>query len=138
MTQADSERGGSHEVRAEEELTQFMLEWSAAIVTNDVARIEAFTTHDWVLIDGPGAITRESFHLAVGGGLLQHHTMEHDVLAVTLREGFAVVRTHGRNTATFDGEGIEADEWTTNILLDDGDQWRCMLTQLTPRTVRAE
>jgi ribosomal protein S18 acetylase RimI-like enzyme len=45
-----------------------------------------------------------------------------------------VVRTHGRNTGSFQGRPIEADEWTTNLLIDGPEGWRCVLTQLTPET----
>ncbi|WP_051750754.1 nuclear transport factor 2 family protein [Phycicoccus jejuensis] len=125
-------QGGRRTQSPKEQLAEFMLEWSAAIVSNDVTKMGAFTTEDWVLIDRPGAITREAFHRVVSDGSLRHHSMDHDILDIRCIDRLAIVRTHGRNTATFNGEPVRADEWTTNILLDDGNQWRCMLTQLTP------
>jgi uncharacterized protein (TIGR02246 family) len=118
----------------DEEIASFVHRWAEAIVTNDVERLARFVTDDWVLIDKPGRITRDMFHGAVVSGMLRHDTMTHDVLEVRrLAPDVAVVLTHGRNTGTFRGQPIEADEWTTDILVRTDDGWRCALTQLTPR-----
>lgn len=119
-------------VTSREELASFVHRWADGIVSNDVDRMASFTTKDWVLIDRPGAITRESFHEVVRSGRLQHHQMTHEVLDVSRHGEVAIVRTRGRNTGTFDGEHIEADEWTTNVLVRQDDGWRCVLTQFTP------
>ena len=129
---AGGAQAGNRPQPSEERLADFMVEWSAAIVSNDVMRIADFNTADWVLIDRPGAITRGAFHRVVSDGSLRHHTMEHEILDIRWLESVAIIRTHGRNTATFNAKLVQADEWTTNILVDDGDRWRCMLTQLTP------
>lgn len=117
-----------------DEPAAFIHEWAKAIVTNDVAQMAPFTSDDWVLVDKPGVITRDTFHRVVADGVLRHTAMAHEVLDVSQYGPVAVVRTHGTNTAIFQGTGIEADEWTTNILVADDDGWRCVLTQLTPRT----
>jgi uncharacterized protein (TIGR02246 family) len=118
----------------DEEIATFVHRWAEAIVANDVEQIARFTTDDWVLVDKPGPITRDTFHAVVASGMLRHDTMTHDVLDIRrLAPDVAVVRTHGRNTGSFQGQPIEADEWTTDILVRSGDGWRCMLTQLTPR-----
>jgi uncharacterized protein (TIGR02246 family) len=118
----------------DEEITTFVHRWAEAIVANDVEQIARFTTEDWVLVDTPGPITRDTFHAVVASGMLRHDTMTHDVLDIRrLGPDVAVVRTHGRNSGSFQGQPIEADEWTTDILVRSGDGWRCMLTQLTPR-----
>jgi uncharacterized protein (TIGR02246 family) len=115
-------------------LEDFMHRWARAIVTNDVDQIAPFVTDDWLLIDTPGAVTRDAFHKVVASGVLRHTTMTHDVLDIRpLGPDVAILRTHGHNTAEFQGEPVEADEWTTNILVRRPDGWRCMLTQLTPR-----
>jgi uncharacterized protein (TIGR02246 family) len=118
----------------DEEIATFVHRWAEAIVANDVEQIARFTTEDWVLVDKPGPITRDTFHAVVASGKLRHDTMTHDVLDIRrLAPDVAIVRTHGRNTGSFQGQPIEADEWTTDILIRSGDGWRCMLTQLTPR-----
>jgi uncharacterized protein (TIGR02246 family) len=118
----------------DEEIATFVHRWAEAIVANDVEQIAKFTTDDWVLVDKPGAITRDAFHSVVANGMLRHDTMTHDVLDIRrLSHDVAVVTTQGRNTGSFQGQRIEADEWTTDILVRSGDGWRCVLTQLTPR-----
>lgn len=44
----------------------------------------------------------------------------------------AWVTGHGQNTGTFDGAPFEADEYVTDIYRREGEEWRCMLTHLTP------
>lgn len=118
----------------DQQLEMFIHQWADGIVSNDVARLEEFTTEDWVLIDRPGTISRETFHNVVRSGTLEHHWMTHDVLEIKTCGEVAIVRTRGRNTASFNGELVSADEWTTNLLTWHGDRWRCFLTQLTPTT----
>jgi uncharacterized protein (TIGR02246 family) len=116
------------------EIATFVHRWATAIVANDVEQIARFTTDDWVLIDKPGPIPREAFQAVVASGMLRHDTMTHDVLDIRrFGPDVAVVTTHGRNTGSFQGQPIEADEWTTDILVRGADGWRCALTQLTPR-----
>lgn len=118
------------------ELASFMQRWSEAIVTNRIDQMSPFTTDDWVLVDTPGTISRDAFHEVVAHGALRHDSMHHDVLDIHRLGDVAIIRTHGRNSGRFGDEDIEADEWTTNILVRDGDGWRCILTQLTPRDSR--
>lgn len=118
----------------DEEIATFVHRWAAAIVANNVEQIARFTTDDWVLIDKPGPIPRDAFHTFVANGWLRHDTMTHDVLSVRrFGRDVAVITTHGRNTGSFQGQPIEADEWTTDVLVRTVDGWRCALTQLTPR-----
>jgi uncharacterized protein (TIGR02246 family) len=136
MTSTDTDTAGTtrDDPGDDEEIATFVHRWAEAIVANDVEQIARFTTEDWVLVDKPGPITRDMFHAVVASGMLRHDTMTHEVLAIRrVSPDVAVVRTHGRNTSSFQGQPIEADEWTTDILVRSGDGWRCMLTQLTPR-----
>lgn len=114
------------------QLEMFIHHWADGIVSNHVTQLEEFATEDWVLIARPGAISREKFHDVVRSGALQHHDMTHEVLDIRMCGEVAIVRTHGRNTASFDGELLSADEWTTNLLTWQEGRWRCSLTQLTP------
>lgn len=114
------------------DLKEFIHRWAEAIVANDVSRMEAFTTADWILVDRPGPIPRESFHDAVATGQLRHDSMNHEVLGIERYGSIAVIRTRGRNSGMFQGQPIKADEWTTNLVLKEAGGWRCVLTQLTP------
>ncbi|GAA4283190.1 hypothetical protein GCM10022261_07210 [Brevibacterium daeguense] len=118
---------------AEGELASFIPRWAEAIVTNEVERIAAFTAENWILIDRPGVISRQAFHDVVAAGELRHDRMTHEVLGIDRYGPVAVVRTHCCNTGSFQGQPIEADEWTTNLLVQGPEGWRCVLTQLTPR-----
>lgn len=114
-------------------ITRFVHRWAEAIVTNDVAQMEPFTTDDWVLIDQPGVITRDAFHGVVASGRLRHDSMAHDVLDIRRLGPVAVVSTHASTTGAYDGAALDLDEWTTDVLVRSGGGWRCLLTQLTPR-----
>lgn len=114
------------------ELTSFIHRWAEAIVTNDVSRMESFTTANWSLIGRPGVISRDSFHNAVATGRLRHDSMSHEVLGIDRYGSIAVIRTRGRNSGLFQGHPIKADEWIINIVLKEAGGWKCFLTQLTP------
>ena len=44
----------------------------------------------------------------------------------------AIVSGRGRNTGTFRGDPISADEWVTEIYRKVNGHWLCVLTHLTP------
>lgn len=115
------------------ELEDFIQGWAKAIVANDVERMAQFVTDDWVLIDGPGVISRERFHAAVASGALRHDSMNHEVIDIRrLGPDVALLVTRARSAARFQGQQVTADEWTTDALVRTADGWRCALTQLTP------
>lgn len=120
------------------DLEQFIHRWADAIVTNDVTKMERFTTDNWILVDRPGVITRDAFHEVVRSGQLRHDSMTHEVLGIDRYGLVVVIRTRGRNAGEFQGRPIKADEWTTNLLVEGADGWRCFLTQLTPTDPGAE
>lgn len=105
----------------DDELEDFVHSWAEAIVANDVARMERLVADDdWVLIDRPGLVTREQFHAVVASGELRHDTMSHEVITVRrLAPEVAVLVTRGRNTGSYRGRPINADEWTTDVIGPD-------------------
>lgn len=118
---------------SDDELAGFVHRWAEAIVANDVKRMERFVTDDWVIIDRPGVGTRDQFHAVVASGDLRHDTMSHELIEVRrLSPEVALLVTHGRNTGSYRGQQISADEWTTDVVVRTPDGWRCTLTQLTP------
>lgn len=133
-TSTDTNANLDKRIGDDEEIATFVHRWAEAIVANDIDQIARFTTDDWALIDKPGPIPRDAFHAVVASGMLRHDTMTHDVVDIRrFGPDVAVVTTHGRNTGAFQGQPIEADEWTTDILVRATDRWRSALTQLTPR-----
>ena len=118
-----------------DDLATFVHRWADAIAANDVERMATFVTSDWVLIDRPGMVGADDFHAAVASGVLQHHEMTHDVVLIRrIGSDAAVVVTHSRSSGSFQGKPISADEWTSDVLVRQPDGWRCVLTQLTPRS----
>ena len=116
-----------------DEFARIANEFARAICSNDGAQIAEFLSPDWVLITPEvGPVAREHFLRVIDDGTLSHHTMTIDIARVKVYGDVALVTGRGRNTGTFKGQPIKADEWTTDIYRRAGGRWRCVLTQLTP------
>ena len=119
-----------------EELAQFTaLEdaFNAAMISNDIARIAACVSSDWTLVTPEaGPVGLDRILSVIANGVLTHDTMTKDISRVKLYGDVAVVTGRGRNTGTFKGEPISADEWITDVYHKVGEQWLCTLTHLTP------
>ena len=119
------------------EIPRFLLDleerFNAAMISNDVARIAACITEDWLLVTPEaGAIPRARILEVVGSGRLSHASMSKVATHAAVVGDIAWVTGRGRNTGTFDGAPIQADEYVTDIYRRAGDDWLCMLTHLTP------
>lgn len=107
--------------------------FNRAVVSNQVNEIRKCITKDWVLVDSKGGIIpQERFFQVVEQGLLSHSTMTKEILRVKVYGDIALVTGRGKNTATWQGHKIEADEWVTDIYKKENDKWLCVLTHLTP------
>jgi len=116
------------------ELAEFVHRWAEAIVSNDVDRIGRFTTDDWILLDKPGPIPRETFHGVVASGQLTHHKMTHEVITIRrLNDDTALLITKASTAGSFAGHPVGADEWTSDVLVRTPTGWKCTFTQLTPQ-----
>ena len=118
-------------------IPQFLLDledrFNAAMVSNDVERITACITDDWLLITPEvGPVPRARILEVVGSGRLTHATMTKVATHAAVVGDMAWVTGRGQNTGTFDGAPIHADEYITDIYRRENGQWRCMLTHLTP------
>jgi len=71
---------------------------------------------------------------AVQSGALTHESFETDVRQVRVYGDTAVVVAHVTNTGTWNAAAFTSDEWTTDVYLKQEGGWKCVLTQLTPRT----
>lgn len=115
------------------ELTEIENEFSDAMVSNDVARIDACISDDWVLVTPEvGPVSREGMLAAIGSGTLSHDMMVKQLVRTKVYGDIAVVTGRGQNTGMFRGEPIAADEWITDIYRRIDGRWRCVLTHLTP------
>ena len=109
--------------------------FNRAVVSNDVAKISACISEDWVLVTPEaGPVPRERFLQAVEQGILSHDSMSKDIGRVRVYGNVAVVTGRGRNTGMFKGAPISADEWVTDMYVKADDRWICVLTHVTPAT----
>ena len=109
--------------------------FNRAMVSNEPAAIAACVSDDWVLVTPEaGVIGRSRILQVVETGVLTHDSMTKDVKRVKVYGDIAVVTGRGRNTGTFNGEPIAADEWITDVYRKVDGRWLCVLTHLTPAT----
>ncbi|MGK6356272.1 nuclear transport factor 2 family protein [Sphingomonas sp. DT-207] len=107
--------------------------FNAAMVSNDVDRIAACIADDWTLVTPEaGPVGRDRILSVISDGTLSHDMMVKDIARVKVYGDVAVVTGRGRNTGSFKGEPISADEWITDIYRRVDGQWLCALTHLTP------
>lgn len=82
-----------------------------------------FVTDDWLLVDRPGIVGLNAFHDACA----VVDTMTHEILRVrVLTPDVAILITHSRNTGTYAGHPISADEWTSDVFVRTPIGWRCI------------
>jgi uncharacterized protein (TIGR02246 family) len=107
--------------------------FNRAMIANDVAAIAACVADDWVLVTPEaGPVSRERILHVIGCGELTHETMTKDPVRVQLLGDVAIVTARGRNTGTWRGQPMAADEWVTDVYRRIDGDWRCVLTHLTP------
>src|SRR5262245_39685200 len=107
--------------------------FNQAMISNDVARISACITDDWVLVTPhAGVIPGSRILHVIESGELTHDTMTKQIDRVRVYGDFAVVTARGRNTGSYKGQPISADEWVTDVYRRIDDRWLCVLTHLTP------
>ena len=120
----------------EQLITEFQIvedNFNKAVISNNLTEISKFISTDWVLVDAQGGIIpKERFYYAVEQGLLKHTTMTKEILRVKVYDNIALVTGRGKNTGTWQGEPMQADEWITDVYRKENDKWICVLTHLTP------
>ncbi|MDP3273890.1 MAG: nuclear transport factor 2 family protein [Deltaproteobacteria bacterium] len=93
------------------EIPAFLLDleeaFNAAMVSNDVDRIAACVSDDWLLITPEaGPISRKVILDAIASGRLTHATMRKQALHGQVLGDTAWVTGRGQNTGTFAGQPI--------------------------------
>ena len=115
------------------ELARVEEEFNRAMVSNDVTRISACMSDDWVLVTPEaGIVPRSRLLNVIGNGELSHDSMTKDVSRVRIYGEVAIVTARGRNSGQFRGQPISADEWVTDVYRKIDGRWLCVLTHLTP------
>ncbi len=114
------------------ELIEFGNKWAEALVSNDAKRIGNFMSDDWVIVSERGTSTKERFLSFVESGALTHTAFE---MAgdprISLYGDTAVFTTRVTNTAFFNGQRFDADEFATDVFLRQGDRWKCVHSHIT-------
>jgi len=107
--------------------------FNEAMVSNDIARIGACITDDWLLVTPEaGPVPRSRILEVVESGRLTHVSMTKVATHAAVAGDMAWITGRGQNAGTFDGASIKADEYITDIYRRVDDTWLCMLTHLTP------
>lgn len=107
--------------------------FNTAIISNDIGKIKACITEDWVLVDSQGGIIpQERFFYVIEQGMLSHASMTKEILRVKVYGDIALVTGRGKNTGSWQGKPMEADEWVTDVYRKVNHQWLCVLTHLSP------
>lgn len=107
--------------------------FNQAMVTNDPERIAQCISIDWVLVTPEkGPISRNAILGVIASGALTHDMMRKQIERVKVYGDVALVTGRGQNTGQFMGQAIKADEWITDVYHRVDEQWRCVLTHLTP------
>jgi ketosteroid isomerase-like protein len=124
------------------EIPAFLLEleaaFNAAMISNDVDRIAACVSDDWLLVTPEaGPIQRKVIFDAIASGRLTHATMSKQAHHAQVVGDMAWVTGRGQNSGTFRGQPMQADEWITDVYHHRDGVWRCVLTHLTPAKVTA-
>jgi ketosteroid isomerase-like protein len=116
-----------------DELARVEENFNQAMISNDVARISACITDDWVIVTPEaGVLPRSRILHVIETGELEHDTMTKDAGRVKVYGDVALVTARARNTGRFRGQPISADEWVTDVYRRIDGRWLCVLTHLTP------
>jgi ketosteroid isomerase-like protein len=116
----------------EDSLLAAALHGVAAIAANDVPRIAAYLSEDWVIVSESGISDRDSFLALVESGELSHSAM--DVVGeprVRILGDVGIVTGRVTNTAFYGGRRFDADEWTTDVFVRQAGRWRCVHSHIT-------
>lgn len=109
--------------------------FNAAMVSNDPDRIAARITPDWILVTPEsGPVPAAAMLQAIASGVLSHDHMEKCTHHMHLLGDVATVTGRGRNSGTFRGAPMAADEWITDVYRRIDGRWLCVLTHLAPAT----
>ena len=131
MTMLDP--SGDEHRAVERELLDAAEKWANAMLSNDADRIGSFMADEWVMVSDRGISSKEHFLSFVRSGALTHSSFAQTgpPARVRIYGDAAVVSSRIVNTAHFNGQRFEADEWTTDVMVRRDGKWQCVLSQIT-------
>ena len=88
---------------------------------------------DWVIIGTEGGITSKPRFLSfIESGDLFHSSMTFEEHKVEVYDNTGIIVSKGTSSGTYKGEAFSYYEWSTSVFVKREEQWRCVLTMLTP------
>jgi ketosteroid isomerase-like protein len=134
---ARSENTQSQETSMNDKTSQELLEleknFQKAVMENDAEAITRFIADDWIIVDAEGAIIqRDKFLAIIKSGTLTHDAMNLEQPRVRVYGTTAVVTGRATSSGKYMGTPFKTLERSTDVFVKVEDQWRCVLTQLSP------
>ncbi|MEV0246559.1 nuclear transport factor 2 family protein [Nocardia sp. NPDC050712] len=106
--------------------------WADAMISNDAERIGRFMAEEWVIVADSGITGRADFLALITAGGLTHSAMDEvGEPRIQVHGDIAIYTARVTNTAHYQGERFEADEWTTDIFVRSAAGWRCVHSHIT-------
>ena len=102
------------------------------MLSNDADKIGSFMHDDWVIVSERGVATKEYFLSFVRSGALVHTSFELvGEPKVQIYGDTAIMTSRVTNTSFFNGQRLEADEFTTDVLYKKDDRWLGVHSHIT-------
>ena len=118
--------------KGREELVELEKAWAQAFIRNDAEAIARHVAPDWIIITPEGNILDGSTFLGlIKSGDLTHEAMDFADTSVRVYGDTAVVTARATSKGRFKGHPFSELERSTDIFVNQGGQWKCVLTQLT-------
>ena len=116
----------------EQEILDGARDWAQAMISNDAERIGSFMADDWVMVSERGVSSKDHFLSFVESGALTHTSFEMvEEPRLKIYGDTAVLTARVTNTAFFNGQRYDADEFTTDVLVKRDGRWLCVLSHIT-------
>jgi ketosteroid isomerase-like protein len=107
-------------------------EWDRAMVTNDPEAIGRYMADDWIIIGSDGrTMDKSTFLDLLRAGTLTHDEMSSEDLLIRVYGDTAVVITRSVSGGLYTGHRFREIERTSNVFVQQQQQWRCVLTHLS-------
>jgi predicted house-cleaning NTP pyrophosphatase (Maf/HAM1 superfamily) len=110
---------------------------SAAVASNDVRTLRRLLAPEWTIIGADGSvISRTRFLELIASGALHHEQLSSTDPRIISFASTVVISARSHSAGTFKLAAFETDEMSTDVLVSSGGRWRCVLTQLSPISLR--
>lgn len=116
----------------EETLLALAHAWDRAMVQNDAEAIGRYMADDWIIVGSDGSMSNKSTFLhLIECGALTHDVMTSEDITVRVYGHAAFVIARGVSGGQYQGRPFRELERSSNVFVQQGSQWRCVLTHLS-------